>query len=284
MSDNSKIEWTDSTWNPIVGCSVLSPGCTNCYAMRIAPRTEHLAIADDWTAPGPLTKPSKAGPVWTGNIRLIGRRLTQPLQWRSPRMIFVNSMGDLFHESVPDGWIDRVFAIMAACRQHTFQVLTKRAMRMREYCGTRPVLPNVWLGVSAERQQEARERIPMLLQTPAAVRFVSLEPLLGPINLTSAIHLDWVIVGGESGPHARPMHPDWARSLRDQCAAAGVPFFFKQHGEWLSAEQVPATPIEAPPDRVRALDLETAVARVGRRVAGRLLDGVEHNGFPELRA
>ena len=209
--------------------------------------------------------------------------LTQPLRWRKPRMIFVCAHGDLFHESVPDEWIDRVFAVMALAPHHTFQVLTKRPERMREYLlhgnmsrtelGRIAVimdamdelenrgssrfhdlpLPNVWLGTSVEDQATADQRIPQLLAAPAAVRFVSAEPLLGPIDLLQArtahneweelIELDWVIVGGESGRHARPMHPDWATSLRDQCTAAAVPFFFKQWGEW--------GPDQGPPDNSR---------------------------------
>jgi len=279
----TKIEWTERTWNPIVGCSITSPGCKNCYAMSMAARIERMnpALAHYRG----LTQPSKAGPVWTGKLALAPEStLLEPLRRRKPTMWFVNSMSDLFHEDVPDEWIDRVFAVMALTPQHTYQVLTKRSGRMREYvsglgqssttpdritqlafsiganvrgyrgsgglCG-RP-LPNVWLGVSAERQQEADERIPDLLATPAAVRFVSAEPLLGPIDFTSLpsisgigrhldalsnagcehadipSKLDWIIVGGESGPGARPMHSDWARSIRDQCKMAGVKFFMKQ--------------------------------------------------------
>lgn len=296
----SKIEWTDKTWNPIAGCSIVSPGCTHCYAMKTAARLEAIDAAE--RAAGRkgmphyagLTQPSKAGPVWTGKIaRASDETLTEPLRRKKPTMYFVNSMSDLFHEDVPDAWIDRVFAVMALCPQHTFQVLTKRSARMRAYCSDNEAFgrilslangwmagqgtirlvfcddnlsgfqfPNIWLGVSAERQQEADARIPDLLATPAAVRFVSAEPLLGPIDFTkiampqddgrvcSALDgneiaglvgncvgyippLDWIIVGGESGAGARPMHPDWARSIRDQCANAGVSFFFKQWGSWL---------------------------------------------------
>lgn len=271
MADGTKIEWSDATVNIVNGCSVVSPGCTNCYAMRLAgTRMKHHPSRQG------LTVPSKAGPVWNGQVRFVESELLKPLRWRRARKIFLCAHGDLFHENVPDEWIDRVFAMMALCGQHTFQVLTKRAARMREYCTgmmtpTRLVqaalalprgdvfsatwpLPNVWLGVSAEDQQRADERIPLLLDTPAAVRFVSAEPLLGPIDLYNGDPdprlnghratktflgewwepgdspkepprrgVDWVIAGGESGPSARPCHPDWARSLRDQCAAAGVP-------------------------------------------------------------
>lgn len=324
MADKSKIEWTDATWNPIVGCSVVSPGCTNCYAMRLAGGR----LAHHPSRAG-LTVDSKAGPVWNGEVRLVEEWLDQPLRWRRPRMIFVCAHGDLFHESVPDEWIDRVFAVMALATQHTFQVLTKRATRMRDYVSTRAgdymvVMPeaariagatlqdckragllswplsNVWLGVSAEDQSRANERVPDLLATPATVRFVSAEPLLGPVNLgrTEArpglldalrghqhsfggvsIHprIDWVIVGGESGPGARPMHPDWARSLRDQCQAAGVAFHFKQWGEFVSVSEV-----AGPGDHIRFPDGAT-VRRTGKALAGRTLDGRTWDEMPAGR-
>ncbi|RFC65037.1 phage Gp37/Gp68 family protein [Fulvimarina endophytica] len=281
MADNTKIEWTDATWNPITGCSVVSPGCTNCYAMKLAGSRmkNHPSRAG-------LTRESKAGPVWTGEVRLNEQWLDQPLRWSKPRMIFVCAHGDLFAEGVPDEWIDRVFAVMALADHHRFQVLTKRPERMRKYLlspevksriamamavysssatldairrwsslwGTRTAegwpLPNVWLGVSVEDQTRADERIPILLDTPAALRWISAEPLLGPLDFckTSAAMtfpnhpwrngpilqgIDWIVAGGESGPGARPMHPDWIRSLRDQCEAAEVPFLFKQWGEWV---------------------------------------------------
>ncbi len=254
MADNTRIEWADATVNAVNGCSVLSPGCTNCYAMKLAgTRLKHVPSRAG------LTQDSKAGPVWTGEVRLDERQLLQPLKWKQPLRIFWNAHGDLFHDAVPDEWIDRVFAVCALTPQHQHLILTKRSARMREYAGrAQPCgehwlagyegtagaiwpLPNVWLGVSVEDQQRADERIPDLLATPAAVRFISAEPLLGPVDLRSwmeedddcccwSMDIDWVIAGGESGPGARPIHPDWARSLRDQCQAAGVPFFFKQWG------------------------------------------------------
>lgn len=244
----TRIEWTDTTWNPIVGCTIVSPGCTNCYAMRMA--GTRLKTTKPYNG---LTQDTKAGPVWTGEVRFLEERLTQPLKWRKPRRVFVNSMGDLFHEDVPYWWIDRVFAVMAETPRHTYQVLTKRPERMQdyfrglkdEYRGKARALPaeNIWLGTSVEDQKRANERIPALLDTPATVHFISAEPLLGPVDLTSMCDVDfdalygvdhgrtrinWVICGGESGPSARPMEPDWARSLRDQCQAAGVAFFMKQ--------------------------------------------------------
>ena len=203
MSDSTAIEWTDATWNPVTGCSVISPGCTNCYAMKLAgTRLRHHESRAG------LTRDTKAGPVWTGETRLNKQWLTQPLRWKRPRRIFVCAHGDLFHESVPDEWIDRVFALVGLAPQHTFQVLTKRSKRMREYvtkledepfahtlrrmaeAWPHPISqdmivngPNVWLGVSVEDQQRADERIPDLLATPAAIRFLSCEPLLGPVDL-----------------------------------------------------------------------------------------------------
>lgn len=346
MADGTHIEWTDATWNPITGCSVVSPGCTNCYAMKLAgTRLKHHPSRAG------LTIDTKAGPVWNGKLSLNEQWLDQPLRWSKPRMIFVCAHGDLFHEDVPDEWIDKVFAVMALAPHHIFQVLTKRSARMRAYMeafvqGDRAVvnagrgmaspgklagilsqagrdypaccplgpLPNVWLGVSVEDQKRADERIPDLLATPAAVRWLSMEPLLGPVDLgqlqadcptngwlTWLDALDWVVLGGESGPGARPMHPDWARSVRDQCEATQVPFHFKQWGTWASVFD---RDIEDPDwrrcgiiarrnEQGQWLNLAggqgfhgervVRVEPVGKKSAGRLLDGVEHNGFPERR-
>ncbi|TVR65362.1 MAG: phage Gp37/Gp68 family protein [Candidatus Competibacteraceae bacterium] len=297
------IEWTDAIWNPIVGCSVVSAGCTNCYAMRMAHRLEAIGVAHY----AGTTQQSKAEPVWSGAVRQAPERtLTAPLRLRRPKRVFVNSMGDLFHTAIPDAWIDDVFAVMALAPHHTFQVLTKRPERMRKYMSEGPQvriadaalsvgrnlpdghigwqshrwkpspikgciqpaewpLPNVWLGTSVEDQATADERIPYLLDTPAAIRFVSAEPLLGPVDLdciwdkapdrdTSKIDalageryqhrglgpmirsgftasLDWVIVGGESGPGARPCDLRWwIRQIVNHCGQAGVPVFVKQLG------------------------------------------------------
>ncbi|MBP2495236.1 protein gp37 [Methylobacterium sp. PvP062] len=391
MAETSSIEWTDATWNPIAGCSLKSPGCTHCYAMPTARRQELMMAALGRVSPyAGLTRVVNGKAVWTGDMRLVEAALTLPLRWQRPRRIFVNSMSDLFHEDVPDEWIDRVFAVMALCPQHTFQVLTKRADRMRAYltrgpgggkqdvrnhiawnvvgdvlrlvapawtmepvdgkwrsraigaCGTWP-LPNVWLGVSAEDQRRADERVPDLLATPAAVRFVSAEPLLGPIDfrhiaipcdapqttffvdaltgfhgarysphmiasspnpLPKTSGLDWIIVGGESGPGARPMHPDWARQIRDACAAAGVAYLFKQWGSWGPGAAFDAAPsarsaylgeiqtLVGPGTRTIKIAIPTrmddvlgpplTLKQLGKKAAGRLLDGVEHNGFPEV--
>ena len=263
--DKTKIAWTDATWNPLRGCSRVSAGCEHCYAEGQAHRFSGPGLAFEG-----LTVAGPKGPRWTGKIKLVPEKLAEPLHWRKPRRIFVNSMSDLFHENVPDEYIDRVFAAMSQAWHHTFQVLTKRPERMRNWftCAdrhlattrcfrnftdyTEPVgpwpLPNVHLGVSVENQAAADERIPLLLETPAAVRFVSAEPLLGAVNICavpdsacrpamfSALYsplgdLDWIIVGGESGPGARPMNEDWVRSIRDQCVEAGVAFFYKQKVE-----------------------------------------------------
>jgi len=262
MSANSSIEWTEATWNPVRGCDIVSPGCTNCYAMKVAHRFSGAGKPYDG-----LTKLTKGGPVWTGQVRLVPEALGMPLRWRKPRRIFVNSMSDLFHEDVPDGFITEVWRTMADTPHHTYQILTKRPARMAENLRRAlsigdfiaPPLENVWLGVSVEDQRRADERIPLLLLTPAAVRWLSVEPLLGPVDLWPWIaDLDWVVVGGESGHGARPMDQDWARSLRDQCNEAAVPFFFKQWGT-----------------------LKLADGRVvGKKQAGRMLDGLTYNGYP----
>jgi protein gp37 len=275
MSAISPIQWTDRTWNPVRGCSLVSPGCTNCYAMRQA----HRQSGESGAYEG-LTRLGPNGPVWTGSARLVPKALFEPLRWRKPQRIFVNSMSDLFHESLSGNDIARVFAIMAACPDHTFQILTKRPEVMlawfkegedlayaagdalahhRGWCHAHQdrewPLSNVWLGVSVENQATADERIPLLLQTPSAVRFVSYEPALGPvdfdnrwfINWTSGRKngstgpvtvgprpaVNWLIVGGESGPRARPCDVAWIRSAVRQCRAAGVPVFVKQLGAYI---------------------------------------------------
>jgi len=249
----SKIEWTDAVWNPVTGCTKLSEGCRNCYAERLWPRLRAM---------GNTAYRDRN----FNDVACHPERLDQPLQWKKPRRIFVNSMSDLFHDDVPFEFIRAVWVVMTTHRDHTYMVLTKRPRRMLEFFAWNAAQElkvetyrnNVWLGVSIENQAVANERIPLLLQAPVTVRFVSCEPLLGPVNLEriepkgkdAFIHslsgtvsvpftvldnrpkLNWVIVGGESGPRARPMHPDWASSLRDQCRAEGVPFFFKQWGEF----------------------------------------------------
>lgn len=302
MSQRTKIEWATHTWNPVTGCTKVSAGCKNCYAERMVERFGgkiHGYGDDGEDAP-------------FGHVMLHHSRLDEPLRWRNPRRVFVCSMSDLFHEAVPNSFRHAVFATMAECRAHTFMVLTKRPERMARMLadwvqsglilrsGFGAVVPNVWLGVSVEDQATADERIPLLLETPAAVRFVSYEPALGPVDFTAIevgngdafcpmshnedgdelCHpgIDWLICGGESGPGARPMHPDWARSARDQCQAAGVPFFFKQWGEW-----APDAALDAERgDRSRSVTVGgTWMTRFGKKRAGRLLDGREWSEVPE---
>lgn len=360
MAEHSAIEWTEATWNPITGCSIATPGCTHCYAMKLA----GTRLRNHPSRAG-LTKDTKNGPVWTGEVRMNDGHggsidfLTEPLRWRRPRKIFVCAHADLFHENVPDDWIDRVFAIMALAPWHTYQVLTKRSDRMLAYMtqATAPgrvfgllgqlmpgkkgvggaieqaanlivgrtalAMPHVWLGVSVEDQRRANQRVPDLLQTPAAVRWLSMEPLLGPVDLrhistmrwrgaevlnalngvlegmfgdycpTRTPYLDWIVVGGESGPGARPMHPDWVRKIRDDCAATGVPFHFKQWGSWrvLGWEHARSKLLITKAGRlVQKKDADQhrdvkgqgliEVERVSKKEAGRRLDGRTHDGVP----
>jgi len=219
MSDNSKIEWTDATWNPVRGCTKISPGCTHCYAETFAERFRGV--------PG---HPFEFG----FDLRLVPEKLAEPLRWPKSKMIFVNSMSDLFHEKVPDEYIEAVATVMAKANWHTYQILTKRAERMRELLSSKlnfaAKLPQIWWGVSVENRQHGLPRIKHLRAAPAQVRFLSIEPLLenlGEINLSG---IDWVIVGGESGPGARPMEADWVRQIRAQCRESKTAFFFKQWG------------------------------------------------------
>jgi protein gp37 len=214
VSDGSSIEWTDATWNPVRGCTKISPGCKNCYAERFSERFRGV----------------EGHPFEQGfDLRLVPSFLELPLRWRTPRRIFVNSMSDLFHEDVPYDFIARVFDVIRRAPRHQFQILTKRAERMAALTSTLHVPTNTWLGVSVE-SAEYTSRIDALRSTDATIRFLSVEPLLGPIPHVPLDGIHWVIAGGESGPHARPMEPDWVRSIRDQCVGAGVPFFFKQWG------------------------------------------------------
>lgn len=312
MSNKTGISWTDTTWNPVRGCSRVSEGCRNCYAEAQAARIVRMGKGRPTPYDG-IVKLVDGRPRWTGRVVLDPAKLAEPLRWKAPRRIFVNSMSDLFHESLTNEQIAAVFGVMAAAPQHTFQILTKRARRMREWfewlrnqsdpfpagaldflddvatdelaghydcchlnlmATCRWPLPNVWLGVSVENQDAADERIPELLATPAAVRFLSCEPLLGPVVVPrhdqsmgpSYSPLDWVIAGCESGPGARPCDVAWLRSLRDQCVAAAVPFFLKQACSFGST-------IEA--------------SRRSRRKPGGVielpyLDGVQHKALPEV--
>jgi protein gp37 len=305
---NTKIEWAEKVWNPVVGCTKISPGCQNCYAERMAARLENIAYKTGNQKLHDKYYPTiNCNGTWTGKVSLCPDALDEPLRWKKPSRIFVCSMGDLFHEDVPFGFISKVFATMWVAEWHTFLVLTKRPERMREFiCEYPPEFiienepsKNIWLGVTAENQEQADKRIPILLQIPAAVRFVSVEPMLGPVDLLSNDYLggcincevcldnpktcinraqdrkiDWVICGGESGPGARPMHRDWARELRDQCKAAGVPFLFKQWGEY--------APNWLYDDNEKEIPGSIWMDRMGKKKAGRLLDGRIYDECPEV--
>ncbi|SNT16464.1 protein gp37 [Tardiphaga sp. OK246] len=225
MATNSPIEWTEATWNPVGGCTILSPGCTNCYAMRMASRLE--AMGQQKYAG--TTRKTGGRAKWNGKIVLDEAALGIPMKWKAPKIIFVNSMSDLFHEKIPVEFIARVFDVMRNARHHTFQVLTKRAERLAQVASELPWPDNVWMGVSVESEDYVG-RIDHLRSTPAYIKFLSLEPLLGPLDNLNLRGIDWTIAGGESGPAARPMNPEWVRSIRDQCVDAGVAFHFKQWG------------------------------------------------------
>lgn len=234
MAQGSSIEWTDSTWNPVVGCTKVSSGCAHCYAERMAKRL--VAIADSAQARGQNAgRAANYASVinergrWNGRVFLDYEAIEDPLHWRLPRVIFVNSMSDLFHEEVPLDFIRRVFDVMNRCPQHTFQVLTKRPHLAAEYAASITWSPNIWMGTSVENN-DVVERVKHLQLVPAHVRFLSVEPLLGPIPRLPLSGIHWAIVGGESGPGARPMRREWVTQLRDRCERYGVPFFFKQWG------------------------------------------------------
>lgn len=221
MADRSRIEWTTATWNPVTGCDRVSAGCDNCYALALAKRLKAMG-AEKYQADG---DPRTSGPGFA--VTTHPGTLDQPRQWRTPRTVFVNSMSDLFHARVPRAFVQRVFEVMADTPHHTYQVLTKRPLRAARLASDLPWPANVWLGVSVENM-DAAHRVDHLRRVPAAVRFLSCEPLLGPLDGLDLADIDWVIAGGESGPHYRPMDIRWARGIRDLCVAASVPFFFKQ--------------------------------------------------------
>ncbi|HEV57771.1 MAG TPA: phage Gp37/Gp68 family protein [Phycisphaerales bacterium] len=235
MATQSAIEWTESTWNPVTGCTKISAGCANCYAERMARRLQ--AMGQYRYRHG-------------FEVTLQPEALDEPARWRRSRMVFVNSMSDLFHEAVPTAFIRRVFDVMKANRRHTFQIRTKRSARLRELAPSLDWPDNIWMGVTVERE-DYRDRIADLRTIGCGVRFLSLEPLLGPMSQLDLAGVDWVIVGGESGPGARPMDAEWARGVRDRCVAMGIPFFFKQWGG------------------------------VNKKRAGRVLDGRLWNQYPK---
>lgn len=227
MAENSPIEWTDATWNPVAGCSLASAGCTNCYAMRMAARLEAIGVQKYCG----LTRKSGGRAKWTGRINCDQSALAIPQGWRKPRKVFVNSMSDLFHADVPDEFIKSVWGVMKSTPRHDYQLLTKRPARMRQLLSGSDfdVLPNVWIGTSVENQ-DVVDRIDELRATPAAVRFISFEPLIGPITSADLRGVAWAIVGGESGPQARPMEESWVLQVKRLCRLHGTAFFFKQWG------------------------------------------------------
>lgn len=234
MAQASTIEWTQATWNPVVGCRKVSPGCANCYAERMAKRLAAMARADARSGRDPGKKAAYLHVIdnrgrWSGDVHLDFLSVEAPLSWAAPRVVFVNSMSDLFHEGVPESFIRAVFDVMNSCPQHTFQVLTKRPERARQLSPRLDWGDNIWMGTSVENAAFTG-RIADLQQTHAKVKFVSAEPLLAPIPRLPIAGIDWLIVGGESGPRARPMAPAWARQIRDRCNERGVAFFFKQWG------------------------------------------------------
>lgn len=312
MADTA-IEWATRVWNPTTGCDRVSSGCDHCYALTMAKRLK--AMEQQRVSAGKLN-PADAKYQTDGDPRTSGpgfglamhdRVLPLPLTWKTPQRVFVNSMSDLFHPKVSDAFIAEVFAVMARSPRHTYQVLTKRPARMRAvlnrpsfrdnlaHLGLWP-LPHLWLGVSVENQDEAARRLGLLFDTPAAVRWVSAEPLLGPVDLAVPVrcadgvyrwpidYLNWVVVGGESGPGARPMDPTWARSLRDQCVAAGVPFLFKQWGEFEPRCTLALTGVPCScggMQRSHPIKMHrTEMARVGKKAAGRELDGRTWDEYP----
>ncbi|WP_036257790.1 phage Gp37/Gp68 family protein [Methylocapsa aurea] len=300
------IAWTDATWDPLAGCTRKSAACRHCYAEAMTAAASQAGMwGHGFAELGP------AGPAWTGKIELLEDRLALPLGWDRPSRIFVNAGSDLFHESLPNAAIDRVFAVMALAPHLTFQVLTKRPKTMLAYLldsealsrieramgeiATDPnltkidswPLPNVWLGVTAENQKEADRRIPLLLQTPAAVRWIAAEPLLEQLDLKVGTwlkegpnapgpKLDWIVAGGEIGAEALPCQPNWARSLRDQCAESGAAFFWHQWGEHVPCAGVEADPAPEP--------VKMTFSRVGAAPSPRLLDGALHQAFPFARS
>jgi protein gp37 len=323
MADKTGIEWTDVTWNPTTGCDRISAGCDHCYAMAMAKRLNAMGQPKYQTDGDPRT----SGPGF--GVATHPAALRDPLKWRKPQRVFVNSMSDLFHARVPMVFAARVFAVMAATPRHTYQVLTKRPERMARTLGAGVFLqyvmgfgrdlgighlircavdggglpqivwplPNVHLGTSIESADHVG-RAEALRATPAAVRFVSAEPLLGPLSGLNLDGIGWVIVGGESGPNARPMHPDWARSLRDQCVDASVPYLFKQWGEWVDPDEIDTAGwddvscgergVTIWPDgrtthgvRGTCIDGSVTMWRVGKKTAGRMLDGRTWDQYPQ---
>lgn len=226
MGDHSTIEWTEATWNPVTGCTRVSPGCDHCYAARMSFRLENMGRR---SYEGLTSRNAKGDRHFNGKINLVEHALELPLRWKKPRVIFVNSMSDLFHKNMPTEYIRRVFEVMNRAGQHTFQILTKRSARLLELSPELDWADHIWMGVSVENES-VTSRISDLRATQARIKWLSLEPLLGPLSNLDLTGIDWAVVGGESGPGARVMEADWVREIRDRCLTCSVPFFFKQWG------------------------------------------------------
>lgn len=274
---STKIPWATKVWNPITGCEKESEGCAECYAEKFAKRLKNM--------PNPkVSEKYKNGFKPTCHPEA----LSEPETWKKPQRVFVGSMGDLFHDDISFEFITKVFAVMVMHPKHTFMLLTKRPQRMKEFIDwVNPNclidLKNIWLGVTAENQERAAERIPILLEIPAAVRFVSVEPMLGQVNFIRGINqIDWVICGGETGSNARPLNGDWVKNLRDQCYVSETPFFFKQWGEWITIDK---SDVKKYPLNSLKTDLHnhSVYARVGKKRAGDLIDGKEYKQFPDAK-
>lgn len=280
MAENSSIEWTEATWNPTTGCDRTSPGCDNCYALAMSRRLKamgHPKYQRDGTR-------ATSGPGF--GIAIHRDQLSLPHKWRAPRTIFVNSMSDLFHPEVPDEFIREVFAVMADTPRHTYQLLTKRAQRLSKIAPSLQWPDNVWMGVSIETDRFSF-RANHLRKVPAAIRFVSAEPLLGPLTNFDLTGIDWVIAGGESGPAARPMHPEWVRDLRDRCIQENVAFFFKQWGAWVPDSAVGSSEIGIRGNALSAIEVKppqvtsVQMRKVSKVAAGRQFDGRVWDEIPK---
>lgn len=279
------IEWTDLSWNPVRGCTKISPGCKHCYAMGMAARFSGPGLWGEGYA-----EMAPGGPRWTGRVELVPEKLSEPKRWRKPRRVFVNSTSDLWHEYLELGAVRRVYEAMWECPQHTFQVLTKRPERRWNAftLWDREPAPHIWEGTSIE-SAEYLGRLEELRSTPAAVRFLSCEPLLGSLGALDLAGIHWVIVGGESGPQARPMHPDWAREIRDQCIEQGVAFWFKQWGAWAPFQDNGPLPPRCSyigidgsilPGDAENVSVDACMGVVGKKAAGAELDGQEWRQMP----
>lgn len=293
----TKIQWTNETWNPIIGCNKVSEGCTNCYAEKMAFRLANMEWNDDGRELNYCKVIDPDTKQWNRKTHFVEEALTKPLKWIKPKMIFVVSMGDLFHESASFKWIDSVFSVMSDYDHHTYQILTKRPQRVLDYFSWKweqtpfPWFPknNIWFGVSCENQKTADERIPLLLKIPGHIRYLSCEPLLGDLNLDKYLiknsndvrigkPIDWIILGGESGHKARPMNPEWVYNIMDQCKFYDIPFFFKQWGEWHESDLQDNNGKY----RTHLFSNGKLMYKIGKKKAGRLICGKEYNEFPNI--